>query len=891
MPGGDDDDPMIQLGAKVSSPRPRGRLTEMAQTSPWGEVKGRLTKASGAKSEQIEPDALERLFLQRYAAIVLLAGGSVFLPRHALAVGAAILVIGLSVNLVAHMLTRRSGVVPQWLYVADMFACLAFPLMFPATFLPCAFLLLAIVCLAATLRGTAGAAVIALAGTVGLGALEFAREYPHGPQIIIGFGVTSLVIATTVGRLSSEEGLLRHRLDQLINNLDAGLWVRSVDEDRFTFVNQRAISMLGWDEEQWLTPGFWAERIHPDDREVATAAMGRAKALGTEVDVTYRFRTEDGRWVHLQDRIAADVGGSGRTVSLQGMSLDVTERLQIEQRVNQYADIVDRIDLALLVLRLEDGDSPELRMDGANAAASRLIRRDLLPLIGSTLEEAFPALAGSRLPNRLVQVIERGAPLRVDDLLVRPAKGEPRVVTLRAFPLTGRSVGVSLQDVTDAVAASEALRRQALYDSLTGLPNRRLLDEELHRTLSAGPMPGETIALLVMDLDQFKEVNDALGHHVGDSLLRSIGERLTAELDHALVARLGGDEFAVMLAGTADEDDARSVAERIRKTLAEPFLIEDVRLQSNASIGIALYPDHARDVSTLIQRADVAMYLAKRTGSGIAVYSAENDRSSIERLTLIGDLPDAAANRQFLLHYQPCIDLRTGLPVRVEALIRWQHPRLGLLPPSAFLALAEETGLAVELDLWTLGTACATLADPVARDRRLIVAVNLATASLLDPRLLPTVRSMIVRHGLPPHRLHLEIVESRSLIDLPGVIERLVELRRLGVRISLDDFGTGYSTLVWLQRLPVDQIKIDRSFVTALPDDTTSLAVVRGVLALARELDLDVVAEGVEQPEQLRALREAGCRLVQGYLLGRPSSDRPLAGAQEPLAPVGEGAG
>ncbi|NLD75656.1 MAG: EAL domain-containing protein [Acidimicrobiales bacterium] len=845
-------------------------MTEMAQTSPWGEVKGRLTKASGAKSEQIEPDALERLFLQRYAAIVLLAGGSVFLPRHALAVGAAILVIGLSVNLVAHMLTRRSGVVPQWLYVADMFACLAFPLMFPATFLPCAFLLLAIVCLAATLRGTAGAAVIALAGTVGLGALEFAREYPHGPQIIIGFGVTSLVIATTVGRLSSEEGLLRHRLDQLINNLDAGLWVRSVDEDRFTFVNQRAISMLGWDEEQWLTPGFWAERIHPDDREVATAAMGRAKALGTEVDVTYRFRTEDGRWVHLQDRIAADVGGSGRTVSLQGMSLDVTERLQIEQRVNQYADIVDRIDLALLVLRLEDGDSPELRMDGANAAASRLIRRDLLPLIGSTLEEAFPALAGSRLPNRLVQVIERGAPLRVDDLLVRPAKGEPRVVTLRAFPLTGRSVGVSLQDVTDAVAASEALRRQALYDSLTGLPNRRLLDEELHRTLSAGPMPGETIALLVMDLDQFKEVNDALGHHVGDSLLRSIGERLTAELDHALVARLGGDEFAVVLAGTADEDDARSVAERIRKTLAEPFLIEDVRLQSNASIGIALYPDHARDVSTLIQRADVAMYLAKRTGSGIAVYSAENDRSSIERLTLIGDLPDAAANRQFLLHFQPCIDLRTGLPVRVEALIRWQHPTLGLLGPEQFVELAELSGAIQPLTRWVIDEGLRAADTWRRAGHDLGLALNLSVRNLYDPELVSHLEYVLAEHEFPPSSLILELTETELMDDPSLAREVFTAIGQLGISTSIDDFGTGYSSLTYLRDLPLQELKVDRSFVGGMHRRSDEFTIVRSMIDLGHNLGLEVVAEGVEHEDDLQLLRRLGCDYAQGFHFSRP---------------------
>jgi diguanylate cyclase (GGDEF)-like protein len=420
------------------------------------------------------------------------------------------------------------------------------------------------------------------------------------------------------------------------------------------------------------------------------------------------------------------------------------------------------------------------------------------------------------------------------------------------------------------VAASEALRRQALYDSLTGLPNRRLLDEELHRTLSQEPLPGETIALLMMDLDQFKEVNDALGHHVGDQLLRSIGDRLTAELDDALIARLGGDEFAVVLSGLVDEADARNVADRIRKTLAEPFMLEDVRLQSNASIGIALYPDHARDVPTLIQRADVAMYMAKRAGAGVAVYAAEHDRSSIERLTLIGDLPDAAATGQFVLHYQPCIALRTGRPVRVEALIRWQHPRYGLLAPDQFVELAELSGAIQPMTRWVVREGMAAAETWRAAGHELGLAVNLSVRNLYDPELVAYLESALEDHGMPPGDLILELTETELMDDPSLAREVFTALGDLGVNTAIDDFGTGYSSLTYLRDLPLQEIKIDKSFVAEMHRRSDEFTIVRSMIDLGHNLGLEVVAEGVEHADDLQLLRRLGCDLGQGFHFSRP---------------------
>ena len=842
----------------------------MAKRSPRGALRRLEDRTGWSRDWTSDRRVRERLFYQRYVVVIGLAVVIVLLPELPHTLALAILAVGLSFNAAGHLTSRRTGTIPTWLFATDLAACIGFPFVFPVTLVPCAFMALTVIAMAAALNGLAVAAVLGIVATLGLAAAQVITDAEGGAVAVIGLGATAFVLTEAIGRLGAEQAVLRQHLNDVIDGLDAALWVRSVGEGRMVFVNQRAVTMLGWTEDQWLEPGFWEARLHPDDQENTTSTLERAAALGVDTDVTYRFRTADGRWVHLHDRITADVDSSGDTTVLRGLSVDVSEKFRIEQRVNQYADIVERIDLALLVLRLDEGGEPTLIMDGANAAASRLVHRDLHPLIGTALEDAFPALAGYRLRTRLALVVERGVPLRVDDLLVRPTRGEPRIVTLRAFPLTGRSVGVSLQDVTEAVAASEALRRQALYDSLTGLPNRRLLDEELHRTLNRDPLPGETIALLMMDLDQFKEVNDALGHHVGDQLLRSIGDRLTSELDDALVARLGGDEFAVVLSGLVDETDARSVADRVRKTLSEPFMLEEVRLQSNASIGIALYPEHARDVPTLIQRADVAMYNAKRAGTGVAVYAAEHDRSSIERLTLIGDLPDAADAGQFVLHYQPCVALRTGEPVRVEALIRWQHPRFGLLSPDRFVELAELSGAIQPMTRWVISEGLGAVQKWRAAGHKLGLAVNLSVRNLYDPDLVDHLQWALIDHGVNAGDLVLELTET-ELMDDPSLAQEVFKaFGDLGVNTAIDDFGTGYSSLTYLRDLPLQEIKIDKSFVAEMHRRSDEFTIVRSMIDLGHNLGLEVVAEGIEHADDLQLLRRLGCDLGQGYHFSRP---------------------
>jgi diguanylate cyclase (GGDEF)-like protein/PAS domain S-box-containing protein len=829
-----------------------------------------------------EAGFLHELFLQRYVAIAALAVGSaVFFGMADTALPVLVLAVGFSTNAIAHVHAKRTGAAPTWMHLTDMASVLVFPLVAERTIIPSLLVMLAVVSLAASVSGLRPALTATVLGVVGLTAIDLVAPLDDAAELIASFSVAALMIAGTVGQLAAVEDRVRRRLNTVVDNLDAILWVRDPVDDRFTFVNQRATSMLGWSTEEWRAPGFWVAQLHPADRDHTIETVGRAVALGIDHEVTYRFRAADGRWVHLHDRVTVSVDGTGAPTALQGMSIDVTDRVQIEHRVNQYADIVDRIDQALIVLRLEDDDdtgAAVLRLRAANPAAERLMRRDLYSLVGSAVEEAFPVLAGSRLRDRLASVVERGVPLRVDDLIVAPEGSEQRVVTLRAFPLPDRSLAISLQDITDAVAASEALRRQALYDGLTGLPNRRLFDQELHRAVREAPERGHQVALLVMDLDQFKEVNDALGHHVGDQLLRGVGDRLTTAFDDALVARLGGDEFALVLVGAVDLDRAKDVAARIGRALDEPFVMDDVRLQTNASVGIALYPEHAEDVSTLIQRADVAMYMAKRSGTGSAVYAAEHDRSSVERLTLIGDLPDAVSLDQFELHFQPCVDLRSGRPVRAEALIRWNHPRHGRIGPDQFIELAEISGAIQPITRWVIREGL----DAARRWREaghpIGLAVNLSVRNLYDPDLVPYLAGQLAESGIPPQDLVLELTETELMDDPSLAQEVFTALGDLGVGTAIDDFGTGYSSLTYLRDLLLQEVKIDRSFVSGMHRRSEEFTIVRSMIDLGHNLGLKVVAEGVEHADDLQLLRRLGCDLAQGFHLSEPlPSDRLLA--------------
>ncbi len=419
---------------------------------------------------------------------------------------------------------------------------------------------------------------------------------------------------------------------------------------------------------------------------------------------------------------------------------------------------------------------------------------------------------------------------------------------------------------------------QALHDVLTDLPNRALFRDRLSQALEAAQRQGTQLVVLLMDLDRFKEINDTLGHHHGDALLKQVGPRIAAVLRSSdTVARLGGDEFAVLLPGVAGSESGREMALRILEALEEPFMVQGLRLEVGASIGVARAPEHGEDVDTLIQRADVAMYVAKETHSGCETYEPSQDEHNLDRLALMGELRRAIDQCELVVAYQPKVELATGAVRGAEALVRWDHPQRGRIPPGAFVEHAEQTGLIKPLTLYVLDAAL----HQVTRWRRegldLSVAVNLSVRSLLDHALPGEVAALLERWRAPASALKLEITESTIMADPVRARAILEELHDMGVGLAIDDFGTGYSSLGYLRALPVEELKIDRSFVVAMAASRDDQTIVQSTIDLGRNLGLRVVAEGIESEEVRGRLEELGCHLGQGYHFSRPVSGDELA--------------
>ena len=434
-----------------------------------------------------------------------------------------------------------------------------------------------------------------------------------------------------------------------------------------------------------------------------------------------------------------------------------------------------------------------------------------------------------------------------------------------------------LRDVTAAKSQVVSLRHQATHDALTGLPNRTLLFDALERALDAARPQKELVALMLMDLDRFKEVNDTFGHHFGDSLLKQVAFRVQNQLhDSDVVARLGGDEFAIVLPSTDDVHDAAATARRILNTLEQPFVIEGQVLDVGASIGIALFPEHGTDARTLLRRADVAMYAAKQQQSGFEFHREDFETHSPDQLALVVELRGAIERNELQLHYQPKLHLRSGLMTRAEVLMRWQHPVRGMISPAAFIPVAERTGLIRHMTDWLLDRAlgqCRAWRDAGAPVH---MAINVSARSLLDQALPGKVQRMLDKWEIDPRFLKIEITESSIMADPAHALAILSMLQSMGVRLSIDDFGTGYSSLTHLRELPVDEIKIDKSFVINMTRNEADAAIVRTVIDLAHNLGKQVCAEGVEDRETWQMLMELGCDLAQGYWIGRPMNAEAL---------------
>jgi diguanylate cyclase (GGDEF)-like protein/PAS domain S-box-containing protein len=545
--------------------------------------------------------------------------------------------------------------------------------------------------------------------------------------------------------------------------------------------------------------------------------------------------------------------------------------------INRFRTLFDEASIGILRLD-QKGQALE-----ANPELALMLGAAPEEIVGTTFSEYLVGADGWRFDSMLEDLAAEKRNSSQLELCCRRASGEEIWVLLRAVierdvAGTPEAVVAMIENITDRKRAESELMRQAeinefqaLHDPLTGLPNRLLFSERIGHAILQAQRQKKKLAVALIDLDRFKEINDSLGHSAGDHLLISVGKQMGGALRASdTVARLGGDEFGLVLPELTDIDSLLPVLERLQESLEEPIHVQSLPIGIEASMGIAIYPDHGADAQTLIQRADIAMYEAKRDGLGHVFYDESTHDHDVSSLTLVAELRRAISEHELVLHYQPKAALESGVVTSVEALVRWLHPERGVVMPDSFIPLAQETSLIGPLTLYVIEEALRQVRGWREQGIELSVAVNLSTRNLLDRGFPKQVEDLLSRWDVKPEGLELEVTESSMLANPTRAKAVLNELSELGIRLSIDDFGTGYSSLAYLRELPVDEIKIDRSFVIAMGAEAGDAVIVRSTVDLGRNLGLEVVAEGVETIEHWEKLRELGCTTAQGYFLSRP---------------------
>ncbi len=710
---------------------------------------------------------------------------------------------------------------------------------------------------------------------------------------------------------------------RLVERLPAIVYAAELGEQgRWRYVSPQIEDILGYTPEEWLAePTLWASSLHPEDRERAVSQESR-RTLGSRnpPPLDYRMLTRDGRTVWILDEAVLEPDELGVPI-WHGVLYDITERKKAEGELRRAA--AQQAAVARLGGRALKEGTPEGLMGEAAALLSEIegvvgacvweIGRDGRRLrLRAGLEgrltgserasAARDSHAGAALDSKLHVIVNDWSTearfsmppalrvIGVRSSLAVPIEGkeqpfgvldihstEPNRFTPQDVHFVQASANV-LADAIERHAADQALRHRVLHDSLTGLPNRLSFVDSLEDALRRSTASGSPVGILFLDLDNFKLINDSMGHHAGDELLRAVAPRLRSHLRPGdIVARFGGDEFGILVDRLADEEEAIAIADRIAAAFAEPYAMHGVEHFVSASVGIAVARPSSRepvDAELLIRDADAAMYRAKERGRArCELFDAEMRAGALRRLEVERELRHALERKELELHYQPLIALRSGEITGLEALVRWRHPERGLLDPGDFVSIAEDSGMIDSIGRWVQESACRQILEwhELRPDQRPFdVSVNLSARQVTNRELATSIEEILACTGLDPVHLLLEITESVLVEESATARGTLEALSETGVGLVLDDFGTGYSSLAYLNRFPFDALKVDRSFVDALGIEQERTAIVEAIIGMARALSLDVIAEGVENDAQLSELRRLGCDYAQGHLFSRP---------------------
>jgi diguanylate cyclase (GGDEF)-like protein/PAS domain S-box-containing protein len=669
------------------------------------------------------------------------------------------------------------------------------------------------------------------------------------------------------------------RYRTLVEHIPAVTYIDRIDEvNSAVYISPQVEEMLGYTPEKWREDSeFLWKILHPDDKERILAEAQRTNETGDPFGEEYRVISKSGHVVWVRDEAGLVKDREGTPLFWQGVVHDITERKRTEEALREAEERFRRsFEDAAIGMALVGTDGRFLR---TNRSLCNMLGYREVELLGKTFQDiTHPDDLDADL-DQVRRMLD--GEIRTYQMEKRYFHKEGQVVwALLSVSMVHDEEGEPLyfvsqiQDISERKVLEERLQHRAFHDSLTDLPNRQLFMDRLGQALRRTGRRHKRIAVLFMDLDGFKVVNDSLGHQVGDLLLTVVAQRLRRCLrPEDTLARFGGDEFVVLIEGLDDPAQAVQVAERITEELRSPFIMEGRDLYVIASIGISLGDARTHDPDALLREADTAMYRAKDEGGDFRVFNPAMYKRAFSRLEVENDLRRAIEEEEFVIHYQPMVDLQTGELWGMEALVRWDHPERGLLEPSEFVPVAEQSGLVMPMGEQILREACFRAKEWQEESSRipaLVMSVNLSATQLSHLDLADTVERVLGETGLEGSRLTLDVTETVYVKVLAGNTAILDRLRALGVRFSIDDFGTGYSSLSYLRRLPADAIKIDQSFVKGLGENVENTAVVRMIIELAHTLSLEVIAEGVETEEQATLLKEMGCDFAQGYHFSMP---------------------